>query len=64
MNEQLYILLMKDRWNAEDFAEYERLTAKTTTQAQKPIEYNIGDTRTDSAGTWQKTDVDTWALIG
>ena len=63
MDEQLYILLMKDRWNAEDFTEYERLTAKSTMQAHQPIEYNIGDTKTDSAGTWRKIDANTWELI-
>ena len=64
MDEQLFLLLMKDRWNAEDFAEYYRLTAKTATQAQKPVEYKVGDIRTDSAGIWKKIDTNTWELIG
>lgn len=65
MSEQIYYLLMKDRWNDEDLSLYNKLTNEQTpkTKPQKLQNYNIGDTKTDECGIWRKISDTAWELI-
>ena len=65
MDEQLFYLLMKDRWNDKDFTLYSKLANEQTPKVkpQMPQHYNIGDTKTDECGIWKKINETTWELI-
>ena len=65
MSEQMFYLLMKDHWNDDDFALYDKLVNEQVPKAkpQASQQYNIGDTKTDDCGTWRKISDDCWELI-
>ena len=65
MKDEVFYLLMKDHWTAEDFAEYDKLTRKPAPKTtEEPKTYEIGDTFVDSKGwTWKKIDKNTWEAL-
>lgn len=66
MKDEVFYLLMKDHWTAEDFAEYDKLTKKpiqTPIKKEKPV-YEIGDIMIAEDGwTYKKIDENTWEVL-
>lgn len=70
MESSKFYLLMKDHWNASDFAEYdgresdedERFVLKRTPRVMpEQASYEIGDRVTDIYGRkWKKVDLNLW----